>query len=217
MELFKQTDTELIKNYILLATLRVNASLLDKETNNILREMNAKISGKNVDPPRSRICVERVNSALGDVLGHYFVKKAFDNEKETSEKVKQFLKNIHDIFKDRLSKVDWLDATTRAKAIEKAEKMDLKSMYNTISPNIASPESLRGYYGDLLDCIHNDNHFNNSITVTRWQLKQKWAKLNTKVDKNEWDMYPQEVNAYYSPNFNQVIIMITKKKKVDHF
>ncbi|CAO3616013.1 unnamed protein product [Cunninghamella blakesleeana] len=187
-------------------TLRVNASALDKTTNAIIREMNAKISGKNVDPPRNCICIDRINGALGDALGHYFIKKAFVNEKETSEKVKEFLKNIHTIFKDCLQKVNWLDPTTRAKAIEKAEKMDLKSMYGTVSPNIASPESLQGYFGELVDSIHDDSQFNNSVSVSHWGSQKKWDKLNTNVDKNEWDMYPQEVNAYYSPNFNQIVV-----------
>ncbi|CAO3627442.1 unnamed protein product [Cunninghamella echinulata] len=168
--------------------------------------MNAKISGKTIDPPRNCICVQRVNNGFGDLVGHFFVKKAFADNDKTAEKVKEFLDLIHVTYEERLKKVDWLDASTRGKALDKVKKMTLKSMYNTISPDITSPESLHKFYGNLDDCIHGNNQFNNSIAVTRWEIKKKWGKLNNKVDKDEWSMNPQDVNAYYSPNFNQIVV-----------
>jgi predicted metalloendopeptidase len=201
-------DPSLVKNYLLLSSVRDMAHLGNSAMNDILQPLNSKLTGRTATPPRLRTCIQRTNDALGEILGHYFVNRVFADHEATSQKVQDLLDTIHDLYADRLGTIAWLDDdndhATRLKALEKIKKMVIKSMYNTISPDIRSSTSLNRYYGALGPVLHPEAQFENQLAVASWQAKRRWATLNQAVDKNQWFMEPQMVNAYFSPTFNQV-------------
>ncbi|KAI8339559.1 hypothetical protein BC941DRAFT_420832 [Chlamydoabsidia padenii] len=168
--------------------------------------MNIKLTGRKSTPSRSHTCIQNTNKAFGDLLGHYFVNLAFANSDDTSQKVQEELDTIHEIFTQRLGSIDWLDEETRTMALEKIKKMKIMSMYGTVSPDIRSPLALKKYYEDLPAIINPDDQFGNNLAIASWSAKNKWASLNQPVDKDKWYMTPQVVNAYFSPNFNQVVV-----------
>ncbi|KAI8330426.1 hypothetical protein BC941DRAFT_485542 [Chlamydoabsidia padenii] len=204
--LWTETDKQVIINYIILSIARETAHLVNKTTNDVMQDLNMKLTGRTSAPPRLRTCIQRTNDALGDLLGHYFVNRVFSDHEATSFKVQEQLDAIHDLYAKRLETIDWLDDTTRKMALDKIGKMSIKSMYNTISPDIRSPTSLNKYYGALASMIHPETLFENQLAVASWQAKKRWANLNQAVDKNQWFMEPQMVNAYFSPTFNQVVV-----------
>ncbi|ORZ23069.1 hypothetical protein BCR42DRAFT_366532 [Absidia repens] len=205
-KIWAETNDELIKSYTLLSTVRKLASLLNTSTTDSLQDLNGKLTGQKSQPPLTLTCSKFTNDAFGDILGHYFINAAFDDHNLTSEKVQEQLETIHTIYAQRLELIDWLDEATRRKALEKIKKMAIKSMYSTVSPDIRSPLSLNEFYSGLVDTINPDTHFRNSLAVGAWRINKKWSSLNNPVNKDEWFMEPQTVNAYFSPSFNQVVV-----------
>lgn len=203
-ELWANTDEQLIKSYLVLSSARQHVHLLDKSTNDALQQLNIKLTGRKMTPSRSQTCIQNTNKAFGDLLGHYFVNLVFDDHNSTSQKVQEELDTIHDLFSRRLGSMDWLDESTRKTALDKIGKLEIKSMYGTVSPDIRSPVALKRYYEGIPTTINPDDHFGNNIAVATWISRKKWASLSQPVDKEKWYMAPQVVNAYFSPNFNQV-------------
>lgn len=72
--------------------------------------------------------------------------------------------------------------------------------YSTISPNEQSPESLDAYYATM---SMTDSFFENEMSVLKWSRNKTWNRIGQPVDKDEWDMMAQEVNAYYSLTNNE--------------
>ncbi|KAI8078789.1 uncharacterized protein BX664DRAFT_362351 [Halteromyces radiatus] len=208
-ELWQDQNTVVIKNYILLSTMRHHVYLLDRATNDVLQEMNNKLSGRKSSPTRQRTCIQRTNDAFGELLGHYFVNRVFginNDDNDTAGKIHQLLESIRTIYAQRLESVDWLDDATRAKALDKIQKMAIKSMYSTQSPDIRSPLSLQQYYGDLNSIIRPDTQFENALALASWAANKSWSSFDKMVDKDRWFMEPQAVNAYFSPTYNQVVV-----------
>lgn len=203
-KLWAETDEQLIKTYLILSSARQHVHLVDKSTNDALQQLTFKLTGRTSTPSRSQTCIQNTNKAFGDLLGHYFVNLVFDDHNNTSQKVQEELDTIHDLFSRRLGSIDWLDEGTRKTALDKIGKLKIKSMYGTVSPDIRSPVALKRYYEGIPTTINPDDQFGNSIAVATWLSKKKWSSLNQPVDKDKWYMAPQVVNAYFSPNFNQV-------------
>ncbi|CAO3591300.1 unnamed protein product [Absidia cylindrospora] len=72
-KLWTETNGNLIKDYILLASVRQTVHLVDKATTDLLEDVNSKLTGRKTTPPRVRTCIHRTNEAFGDLLGHYFI------------------------------------------------------------------------------------------------------------------------------------------------
>lgn len=196
--------TQNLREYFVIKTIMANVGNVDKDTRELYRNMHSKIASGTTEPlPRSRVCVSQTSNTFGQLLGRYFVMKNFGGEPQRQQ-VAKFMDNIQSSWMQRLQGVDWLDYETRARAMEKVNKLKHKEAYSIVSPDNRSPESLHKYYADIQ--VDAKDFYSNQKSTLTWNIKKEWSKVGQKVDKNEWYMNPHEVNAYYTPTFNEIVL-----------
>jgi endothelin-converting enzyme/putative endopeptidase len=149
------------------------------------------LSGAESLPPRWKRCVRGVNFALGEALASPFVAKTLGDEGKAS--VKQMVANIEAAQAENLTKLAWMDDATRGKAKEKLV---------AIANKIGYPDKLRRYDGLV---IKRGDTIGNRIRAFEFEAKRRLAKIGKPVDRNEWGMLPQQVNAYYDPTMNEMV------------
>lgn len=149
------------------------------------------MSGKQEQSPRWKRAVSTVNGILGEAVGQMYVKKFFSPE--AKERMVNLVKNLQTALKERILAQEWMSDTTKAKAIEKLNAFYVKVGY---------PDKWRDYSG--LE-IKNDSYWENVKRASEfgWKLMVE-EKYNKPVDKDEWYMTPQTVNAYYNPTTNEI-------------
>ncbi len=152
---------------------------------------NKTLHGQAEQKVRWKRVLASVNEATGEALGQLYVKQYFTPEdKAAAEKL---VSNLRDALKTRIENVDWMGADTKKKAMEK---------WASFMPKIGYPTKWREWSGLT---ISHDNYLANVLAAaefnTRWQLN----KIGKPVDRTEWGMTPQTVNAYYNPLQNEIV------------
>jgi putative endopeptidase len=149
------------------------------------------INGQPQNRERWKRGVGAVEDAMGEAIGQVYVKRHFPEDSKT--KMDVLVKNLLAAMKPRIEALDWMSAETKAKALEKL---------STFGTKIGYPSKWRDYAGldvragDLLGNVDRTGAFNNAYEMT---------KLKGPVDKDEWLMTPQTVNAYYWPEKNEIV------------
>lgn len=90
---------------------------------------------------------------------------------------------------------------TNTFVLHQVNKIKHKVAYSTLSPDEQSPQSLDEYYANIT--LTEDSFFDNEMSVLRWSRNRMWNRVGQPVDKDEWHMMAQEVNAYYSLTNNE--------------
>ena len=141
-------------------------------------------------PPRWKRCVEATDAAMGELLGKAFVKEAFGGEsKGAAEKM---VLEISDVFSKEVNRLDWMDAKTKQRALEKLKAMAYLIGY---------PDKWRVY-----DFAVEPKKFAENVLAARsFEQRRRMAKLGKPVDRDEWQMSPPAVNAYYDPQRNHMV------------
>ncbi|SUJ24688.1 Neutral endopeptidase [Sphingobacterium spiritivorum] len=131
-----------------------------------------------------------VNARVGDLLGKVYVKDNFPPQAKTAaeEMVQYLLKS----FEVHIKNLAWMSPATKEKALEKLSKFNVKIGY----PN---------KWKDYSKLSIGTSLFENASHVNKWAFEENRAKQGKPVDKSEWSMTPQTVNAYYSPLFNEIV------------
>lgn len=134
-----------------------------------------------------------VNMWLGELMGQIYVKKHFSSD--SKKEIKNMISSILDVMKQSLEQNDWLTQETKEKALVKL---------STFVNKIGFPDEWKDY--SQLEITEEDTLNEVRNKVKRFFYKTEFLdKLNTRVNKNEWHMSPQTVNAYYSPQLNEVV------------
>lgn len=148
---------------------------------------------------RSIVCMSRAASVGGFALGNLFVEEAFaGSSKETAL---QMVEDIRYTFESRLSTISWMDADGVDAAKIKAEAVEPKVGYPS---DLIATEDVNEHYADL-QIEPSSTYFENIVASIRYTVDKSIAKLGKTVDRSEWHMTPQTVNAYYSPSVNQIV------------
>jgi predicted metalloendopeptidase len=145
--------------------------------------------------PRHEKALQVVNGTVGEALGKLYVEKMFPEEAKT--KAANMIQNLIRAYKNRINNLTWMSPETKVKAIEKLDKLTIKIGYpdkweDYSALLVKSPEEGGSYYENLKN-------------VSMWQWKKDLDKLSKPVDKTEWGMSPQTVNAYYNPSYNEIV------------
>ncbi|MCL2596304.1 MAG: M13 family metallopeptidase [Paludibacter sp.] len=148
------------------------------------------MSGKKEPQPRWKRAVSTVNGSLGEAVGQIYVKQYFPPE--AKKRMVDLVKNLQTAFGQRIDALTWMGDSTKQKAHEKLATFHIKIGY---------PDKWRDY--SKLD-IKKDSYYENMVRVNQFQLDYMLSKLGKPVDKDEWLMTPQTVNAYYSPSTNEI-------------
>ena len=140
--------------------------------------------------PRWRRAVGVVGSALGEGVGQMYVEKYFPAE--AKERMKTLVANLQEALGERIRGLEWMSDETKAKALEKLSTFYVKIGY---------PDKWRDY--SELE-IKNDSYWDNMKRVSRWGSAYRMSQFGKPVDRDEWGMTPQTVNAYYNPTTNEI-------------
>ncbi|KAA6329217.1 Neutral endopeptidase [termite gut metagenome] len=148
------------------------------------------LSGKEEPSPRWKRAVSAVNHILGEAVGQMYVKEYFPPE--AKERMVKLVHNLQDALGERIEALAWMSDETKAKAKEKLDAFYVKIGY---------PDKWRDY--SALN-IEKDSYYENIKRANRFESAYLLAKAGKPVDKDEWHMTPQTVNAYYNPSTNEI-------------
>ncbi|MBL8300580.1 MAG: M13 family metallopeptidase [Rhodanobacteraceae bacterium] len=149
------------------------------------------LSGKQENQPRWKRVMESVEDGMGMALGQLYVAKNFPPE--AKQRAQVLVDNLRQATKARLEKLDWMSAETKTKALEK---------WASFTPKIGYPDSWRQWDGLA---IKPDGYFANVAAAAKFNHDWSMSKINKPVDRREWGMTPQTVNAYYNPLQNEIV------------
>jgi putative endopeptidase len=148
------------------------------------------LSGKETQSPRWKRAVSAVNGMLGEAVGQMYVKQYFPPE--AKERMIKLVRNLQAILGQRIEALSWMSDETKVKAKEKLDAFYVKIGY---------PDKWRDY--SALN-IEKDSYYENVKRANRFEYAYMLAKAGKPVDKDEWHMTPQTVNAYYNPSTNEI-------------
>lgn len=195
-QLFKTHAIQDLKNYMKWTVLRGNADVLSTTIEKANWEFYGKtLTGAIKQRPIKERALATVNNVLGEALGKLYVEKKFPAE--AKEKAQAMIQNIFKAYENRILKLPWMTPETKTNALTKLKKFRVKIGYpdkwkDYSKLQISSPEE----GGTLFDI---------NLTISKWNAKNNIEKLGKPVDKEEWGMSPQTVNAYYSPTNNEIV------------
>ena len=150
------------------------------------------LSGKKVQQPRWKRAVSTVDGALGDIIGELYVAKHFPPA--AKERMTQLVKNLQVALGERIDAQEWMSEETKKAAHEKL---------NTFTVKIGYPDKWDDYSGLVIDPALSYAENCRRMSEFGWNkhVNEKWGKP---VDREEWHMTPQTVNAYYNPTTNEI-------------
>jgi putative endopeptidase len=188
------TDTDLAtwKTYLTWSALNQSASRLTQALDQQNFEFYEKtLSG--VTEPRAdwRRAVDTVNGTLGEVVGKVYVKEHFPPE--AKERMLELVGNLVAAYEKSIKELDWMGDETRAEALDKLSKF---------TPMIGYPDKWRDY--SALD-IEADDFYGNMERASLAEYQRILERQGGPVDRLEWALTPQTVNAYYMPPLNQIV------------
>ena len=140
--------------------------------------------------PRWKRAVSVVGSVLGEAVGQMYVEKYFPAEAKT--RMTELVGNLQKALGERIQNLDWMSDATKARALEKL---------STFTVKIGYPDKWKDY--STLE-IKNDSYYENMKRATQWYYADMMSRYGKPVDRTEWGMTPQTVNAYYNPTTNEI-------------
>ncbi len=149
------------------------------------------ISGKEKNEPRWKRGIGHVEEILGEALGKVYVVKHF--KPEAKARMEKLVANLLIAFRAGVKSLDWMSADTKVQALKKLDHFTVKIGY---------PNRWKDYSGLSIKA---DDLVGNSIRATQFTLKRELDKLGKPIDREEWFMPPQTVNAYYNPSMNEIV------------
>ena len=179
------------KSYLAFRILDSRAIHLDATTAEIRFDYRNRIlSGQKEPLPRWKSGISIVNALVGEAVGKLYVAEHFPPQAKA--KMEELVANVIATLNLSLDDLEWMSKETQAKAKEKLSKF---------TPKIGYPDEWTDY--SALEIVAGD-HYGNVLRATEWEYDKELAKLGGPINKNEWYMTPQMVNAYYSPNMNEI-------------
>ncbi len=152
---------------------------------------NKALRGQKEMKERGKRVLDTIEGQAGEALGQMYVKVAFSPE--SKERMQELVKNLGDALKGRIENLPWMSADTKKKAMEK---------WASFTPKIGYPDKWREWNG--LDTSR-DSYIGNVLAANEFNYKWQLGKIGKPVDKTEWGMSPQTVNAYYNPLQNEIV------------
>jgi putative endopeptidase len=194
--ILKENRVEDWKNYMRWTLLNNNTDMLSTDIETTNWDFYSKtLRGATKEISKNENAMDYLNRNIGEALGKLYIEKKFPAEAKT--KAAEMVQNIIKAYLDRINKLPWMSPETKAKAQNKLNKLTIKIGYpdkwrDYSKLNIQSPET-------------GGTFFQNNLNIIRWLNTEGIIKLTKPVDKTEWGMPPQTVNAYYNPPYNEIV------------
>ncbi|KRB02653.1 peptidase [Lysobacter sp. Root690] len=152
---------------------------------------NKTLRGQKELKERGKRVLDTIEGQTGEAMGQLYVKVAFTPE--SKERMQSLVKNLSEALKARIENLSWMSADTKKKALEK---------WASFTPKIGYPDKWRDWSGLSTG---RDSYYANVKAANEFNYKWNLSKIGKPVDKTEWGMPPQMVNAYYNPLQNEIV------------
>lgn len=185
-----------VKTYLKASLLRASAPYLNNAFVVESFNFNQKyLTGVQQMRPRWKRVLTTTNGLMGEAIGQLYVDETFPPE--AKEKAMAMVENIKLAFNDRIKQLDWMSDSTK--------KMALKKL-STFRVKIGYPEKWIDYSSlEVSKDPETASYFDNVVNANIFESKRQLAKIGKPVDREEWQMTPQTVNAYYNPTMNEIV------------
>lgn len=166
----------------------------------VLEEAHFDLFGRTMEGtetmrPRSERMVKVINATLGELLGQLFVSKYFPPE--AKQTALEMTGDIIAAFKNRISALEWMSEATQKYALQKLDAFTVKIGYPDRWKDFSALAITGAEEGGV--------YLQNMIAIAQWKHHTDAQRIGKKVDREEWFMAPQVVNAYYNPMFNEIV------------
>lgn len=152
---------------------------------------NQSLNGQKEQTPRWQRMSGLIDNQLGDLLGQLYVDRYFNQAAKA--RMLELVNNLQTTFNSRIKRLDWMSEVTKQRALGKL---------NAFVKKIGFPDKWKNYNGLV---IKRDDFYGNLQRCSQWQYEDNVSRLGKPVDKTEWGMTPPTVNAYYSPQKNEIV------------
>lgn len=192
LELFANSPMEDVRYYLASQYINAAASYLDDETYTASFDFFGKtLSGAQAQRPRWKRAMATPNSVLSEAVGEMYVAKYFSDEDK--HRMMELVENLRTALSQHIAQLTWMSDETKVKAQEKLEAFVVKIGY---------PDKWKDY--SSLEIDPEKSYWANKKVVSEWYTRDNLAELQKPVDREQWQMSPQTVNAYYNPTTNEI-------------
>lgn len=195
-KIINQDNLPTIKQYLKFHLVDGMSSYLTKELDELSFDFYGRqLRGQQEQRDLEKRGLEFINGSVGELLGKLYVKDNFPPQaKESAEEMIDYLFKS---FRVHINDLEWMSADTKVKALEKLNKFSVKIGY---------PDKWRDY-SDLEIVSHKEDAalFKNVMNLREWRYNYMFDKIGKEVDRTEWAMSPQTVNAYFRPSNNEIV------------
>ena len=191
-KVFASTDMDVLRDYLTIGLLSNNAGLLPSRIDEARFGFYGKaLRGQEQQRERWKRGVQQVNGLMGELVGKVYVDQHFPPD--SKRQMQELVENLRAAFKDGIDGLEWMGEDTKKQAQYKLAKF---------RPKIGYPDKWESYDGLSVD---RDDLMRTIKSARIWTLKDELSKLGAPIDKDEWGMTPQTVNAYYNSTLNEIV------------
>lgn len=191
-KLLAQSSEQEIKDYLSACYIRSASPYLSDSYTDARFELYGKtMSGKQEQEPRWKRALSVPNGLLGMAVGELYVEKYFAGESKS--KMLTLVENLKTSLGEHIKNLTWMTDSTKKNALVKL---------NTFKVKIGYPDTWKDY--SAIQVNPEDSYWSNIKKASKWHTEDNIAKFGKPVDKEEWLMTPQTVNAYYNPTTNEI-------------
>ena len=191
-KVYAQADIETLRDYMTASYMGSMAAYLPSDIDNARFDFYGKaLRGTEVQRDRWKRAVSQIDGLMGEMVGKVYVQKHFPPA--AKQQMDTLVENLRSAFKDGIDNLEWMGEQTKVEAQDKLAKF---------TPKIGYPDEWTDYTAlsvdrnDLIGTIKSGN---------AWQWNDMISKLGGPIDRGEWGMNPQTVNAYYRPSLNEIV------------
>lgn len=195
-KLVNAQNLSVIKDYLKFHMIHGSASYLSENLGNMKFAFYGKyLKGQQEQRALNKRGFELINGSLGEAFGKLYVEKYFPAEAKAQ--MVELIDYLKKSFAVHINNLAWMSSTTKEKAMQKLNKFTVK---------VAYPDKWKDYSKlNIISEAKGGNLYKNLQNIGEWQYNKDLAKIGKPVDKTEWGMTPQTVNAYYNPVNNEIV------------
>lgn len=190
------TDMGTLKNYMKWSVINRASPYMNKEVVEADFDFYSKeLRGVSQQRDRWKRVLGNTNGALGEALGKVYVAETFPPQ--AKQMAEEMVANIREAFEGRIKNLEWMSDTTKEQALKKLASFTVKIGY---------PDKWKDYSDLVVESSGESYSFLKNVeNAAEWNFKRDMEKVGNPVDKTEWGMSPQTVNAYYNPLNNEIV------------
>lgn len=195
-QLVNEKNLSVIKDYLKFHMISGNASYLSEKLGDMKFAFYGKyLRGQQEQRALNKRGYELINGSLGEAFGKLYVEKYFPAEAKAQ--MVELIDYLKKSFVVHINGLTWMSSTTKEKALQKLNKFTVK---------VAYPDKWKDYSKLVITSeAKGGTLYKNLQNIGEWQYSRELAKIGKPVDKTEWGMTPQTVNAYYNPVNNEIV------------